>query len=408
MLIQKSTAQALLDDMTEGCSVPVASNALTQGWFGVHGHLFVGAHPIRGYKYKANGKWRFDDREVRRAAQALLDLQWDPQDLVKARIGSTDRAGANWRADVRSWMNSAAFSVVLENGCACSTESCSRPYGLVETGLPCGLSMDVFRETCQKASIAGTLPLSVLTWQGGDWWVPRAYAKLLAQWEKADDALADKARACTSCGAKAGYSDDWRVSGSSGWTTLCPTCAASGFRPYRGHLRGVRYRSARMNAVRADDYLCVLCKSPRRAYYWDHCHEHDCIRGPVCASCNTFEGHGMNYVARSGSLSHLLECAVCRSQRTLPARHRDDALRNHLSKTEPHHGCRARLEVTDVRTEADGTVCCRISCTAFPDPHAWERKLSASEAAEIIEDLVGTVTSQSTPPAGQLAVSGRS
>ncbi|MEV6497854.1 endonuclease domain-containing protein [Streptomyces prunicolor] len=29
-----------------------------------------------------------------------------------------------------------------------------------------------------------------------------------------------------------------------------------------------------------------------RASVWDHCHEHGHVRGPVCPSCNTFEGKG--------------------------------------------------------------------------------------------------------------------
>ncbi|WP_406016336.1 endonuclease domain-containing protein [Streptomyces sp. NBC_00984] len=85
----------------------------------------------------------------------------------------------------------------------------------------------------------------------------------------------------------------------------------------------------------ADDYLCWLCTTPQRAYYWDHCHDHGLVRGPVCASCNTFEGNGMVFVNRPGSVEHLLECTVCRAQHTLPRRHYEDVIRNHLAAV--HH-----------------------------------------------------------------------
>ncbi|MFD0344773.1 endonuclease domain-containing protein [Streptomyces sp. NPDC127117] len=87
--------------------------------------------------------------------------------------------------------------------------------------------------------------------------------------------------------------------------------------------RGAAYESVRRTR-RADDYPCRLCTTPQRAYYWDHCHDHGLVRGPVCASCNTFEGNGMVFVNRPGSVEHLLECTICRAQHTLPRRHHED------------------------------------------------------------------------------------
>ncbi|WP_226652329.1 endonuclease domain-containing protein [Streptomyces hydrogenans] len=75
----------------------------------------------------------------------------------------------------------------------------------------------------------------------------------------------------------------------------------------------------RARKLRADDYLCRLCQSSR-ASVWDHCHGHDLVRGPVCASCNTFERQGPPGApaAAGGGRGALLECSRCREERTLP------------------------------------------------------------------------------------------
>ncbi|MFJ3037145.1 MULTISPECIES: endonuclease domain-containing protein [Streptomyces] len=75
---------------------------------------------------------------------------------------------------------------------------------------------------------------------------------------------------------------------------MCPRCAGESGQLYTGQLRGVLYDAHRRRGTGADDCLCRLCQQ-RPAAAWDHCHEHGCIRGPLCGSCNTREGTGLPY-----------------------------------------------------------------------------------------------------------------
>ncbi|WP_226651551.1 endonuclease domain-containing protein [Streptomyces hydrogenans] len=96
----------------------------------------------------------------------------------------------------------------------------------------------------------------------------------------------------------------------------------------------------RARKLRADDYLCRLCQSSR-ASVWDHCHGHDLVRGPVCASCNTFEGKGLPelLLRREEVVAHLLECSRCREERTLPPRFHAAVAGLHLEAEARHASC---------------------------------------------------------------------
>nr|WP_109878015.1 hypothetical protein [Streptomyces sp. FT05W] len=85
MSVSPKVARSTLVELTHGCAVPICSTALTmRGTFVRHGHVLVGDVALRGLK--AKGSWGFDEREVRRAAQTLMDLPVDAQDLVQIEL----------------------------------------------------------------------------------------------------------------------------------------------------------------------------------------------------------------------------------------------------------------------------------------------------------------------------------
>lgn len=75
----------------------------------------------------------------------------------------------------------------------------------------------------------------------------------------------------------------------------------------QGHLgqhSGSRYRPGYRPLARG--YWCDLC--PDQAAFWDHCHDHGLIRGPLCRSCN---GSEFLWVHTNRGVQHLMRCPGC-------------------------------------------------------------------------------------------------
>ncbi|MGI5485007.1 endonuclease VII [Streptomyces lavendofoliae] len=76
-----------------------------------HGHVVIGDIAIRCYKHKS--KWTYDERDIRRAAQAFADLRLDLDDVVEVQLppyhdrdeeNPEEWGRADWRESIASWM----------------------------------------------------------------------------------------------------------------------------------------------------------------------------------------------------------------------------------------------------------------------------------------------------------------
>ncbi|MFZ4269180.1 endonuclease domain-containing protein [Streptomyces arboris] len=226
---------------------------------------------------------------------------------------------------------------------------------------------------------------------GESWMIPRTLAHILDQRDAEERKLLSIDHPCDSCGAPS-PDNSWRTPTSTGWKTTCPACAAATLRCYQQQLQGTRYGRVRESGPSASDFLCATCPTPRPATDWDHCHAHDLIRGPLCGSCNTKEGHGKDFLQLPGSVKHLMRCDECRLQRALPPHHRLAALRRHLHLTWGVTGCDGALHMC-VRTEqADaGSYDCTIQCFGLrssspePGPGSFHSlRLTHQEATDIL------------------------
>ncbi|MDX2547823.1 endonuclease domain-containing protein [Streptomyces sp. WI04-05B] len=316
MLISPQLARDALADLTKACDLPLDPGELIpkKGEFLDHGYVLLGDVAVRGYKDK--GRWKYDDRDIRRAAQTLAAVTIDTTDVVEAQVPSRryfndretfhDWRHADWRRTLNYWIYAAARrsrrseantptvfaydpaddfdlfdpeTIGFEANTADAFEGdvWSSRYEIGPHGLPGELTLEELVLHYGGRTIAGTRPLALLTWSGTHWVLPRAYAAMLDRSQEQDGALAERARICTGCRAQ-GSPWAWRTVTPSGYVTLCPVCSGEAFEPYRGQLDGVAYRSLR-RAHRAAEYLCCLCRESRAAL-WDHCHEHGHVRGP--------------------------------------------------------------------------------------------------------------------------------
>jgi hypothetical protein len=153
----------------------------------------------------------------------------------------------------------------------------------------------------------------------------------------------------------------------------------------------------RARKLRADHYLCRLCMTSR-ASVWDHCHEHDLVRGPVCASCNTFEGKGVpsHLIRREEVVEHLLECSRCHDERTLPSRFHAAVVGLHLEAEERHASCPVAPRARQRDTTAHGHV-----FDLYCDRHRtkkWRKEVSAVDALALVHAYVDQVLTASTTP----------
>ncbi|MFI6658163.1 endonuclease domain-containing protein [Streptomyces sp. NPDC050523] len=424
MLISPQLARDILADLTTDCGLPLDAGELIpgKGEFLVHGHVFVGDIAVRGYKDK--GRWKYDDRDIRRAGQALAAVTFDAADVVNARVPDRryfedresfdDWSRADWRRTLNYWIYAAARRARwLEIGAAVpiaasptddfdvfdpeittalDTDVWSSRYEIGPHGLPGELTFEDLVSLYGERTIAGTRPLRLLARSGKRWVLPRVYAEMLDRWQERDRSLAEQAQICTGC-RRQGSRWAWRTTTASGYVTLCPACSGEAFQAYTGHLRGVAYSSLR-RTHRADDYLCCLCRESR-ASIWDHCHEHGHIRGPVCASCNTFEGKGVSFLRRDGSVQHLLECRGCREARTLPRRFHVDVVLEHLEDVERHGRCRRRPHA--YRSEyVHGVHHITLYCHGHASTSKWTKEVSVAEAADVVRGFVDRTLSSAS------------
>ncbi|MFC9589398.1 endonuclease domain-containing protein [Streptomyces sp. NPDC056944] len=175
-----------------------------------------------------------------------------------------------------------------------------------------------------------------------------------------------------------------RAAVSSRGNVLCPACAQATLLSYRQQLDGKPYAKVRENGPPAQDYLCTLCDPPRPAAAWDHCHDHGLIRGPLCAGCNTMEGHGKDFLTLQGSTAHLLRCAHCRTRRTLPTNHQLAALRRHLHLERGTPGCDWPLHMCVTLIDAGSSgFDCTVRCPGERRNRSVSFQLTPEEADRI-------------------------
>ncbi|MFE7650198.1 endonuclease domain-containing protein [Streptomyces phaeoluteigriseus] len=400
-MISPNLACSIFTDATRSASIPLQPEALLRTKSHIlrwHGHIIVGDVALRLYKHK--NLWKYDERAVRQAAQALVNVDVDPGDLVEVVLpvqrqheerlaeDAETRDRMDWRGWISSWMYDEAFRKQSAEDGPFSEPGEWRRIG--ENGLPGGLTWTEFVSTRTAqctCTIAGTRPLELLTRSEGRWWLPRAYAEVLDRWEQMEEKLIDRARVCSRCGARGPRWSGWRTPTSTGYVTMCPPCSGAEFIAYTGHLRGVPYGQMRARKLRADDYLCRLCQSSR-ASVWDHCHDHDLVRGPVCASCNTFEGKGIPeyLLQREEVVAHLLECTRCRGERTLPSRFHAAVAQAYLEAEARHASCPVQPRVRLRNMTETGHI-----FDLYCDRHwtkKWKEEVSAAEAFELVYAFV--------------------
>nr|WP_232107623.1 endonuclease domain-containing protein [Streptomyces gossypiisoli] len=145
------------------------------------------------------------------------------------------------------------------------------------------------------------------------------------------------------------------------------------------------YASLPANA-RADAFSCRLCPELRQAFYWDHCHDHGFVRGPLCPRCNTSEG-GPGFLKRPGSVEHLLQCNGCRRKRTVPRQHHPDIVRGAYVLA-PHPSCTHQPSTCWGAVEEDGSVRFQLSCWQHTPVLEWERFIPADEVRHLVKEFV--------------------
>ena len=403
MLISLSTAQRAVSDALPDRLFRLAPKALAAHWLRETGHFFLGASALRAYKHR--NQWRIDDRDLTPALEALsraaaaadppvpTGLPWTGLDQ---QFGFRD----DWRLTVQQELIERAaegdlapdVSALLDAGAGAelrqqAAEAIDRIRAFRPPDPPAR----------RELVVAGLAVCDLLTRVDDRWCLPSAWHDVLDTWQQRRLELVDRARRCVDCGAtEEGYASwAWRTSGQHGWITRCQSCAAGAFQRYTGSLTGVLYTSTRRKRIRADDYLCVTCEAVQ-ATAWDHCHEHDFVRGPVCASCNSSEGAGTGLwgrpdgpgIAVPAAVRHLLACQGCRSQGTLPPRYLSRLVTERLLETERHDPCR-RLPTVQVSRHPDPTsIRALLTCPNHQRrPVSWEVEVHPEDLTRWVADL---------------------
>ncbi|WP_327350291.1 endonuclease domain-containing protein [Streptomyces sp. NBC_01304] len=369
MLITPGEACRLLSEATEGCDVPCDLGRPSRYDFAASPYVLIGDVVVPGRKHKQ--RWWLDDRDVRKAGERLAGLELDPEDLVNVSQ-MPDGEGHAWRSRVSDWVFQATWAHKQNSG--------QEPSA--------GITADRLSERYSRRTIACTRPLPLLTWSGTQWLVPRGYAVLLDRTDVLSAEVAQQTLLCSGCGAR-DEGKQWRSSSAKGFITLCPSCSTTVARPYKGHLQGRLYAAAFAKRSPADAFLCWMCSDPRRALYWDHCHAHGFIRGPLCVRCNNAEG-GPRFIEQPRAVEHLLQCTGCHGDRTLPPHHHADVVRK-VAAFEPHDSCGQAPSNTWGCTQEDGSVEFQLVCHRHSDgaDHRWVQTVPAAQVASIIRDFVG-------------------
>ncbi|MDX3697825.1 endonuclease domain-containing protein [Streptomyces europaeiscabiei] len=383
-------ALALFTDLTENAALPLAQAELRRSpRFQQHDHVFFGDLGLRRYKH--NNRWGFDDRDVRRVGQKLADMAVDFDDVVEVRFPAyrdlLNRTTRNWRHQVANWMYARARDQQTQEDWGSDSWTV-----IGANGLPGTLTWETFI-AADNQPIAGTLPLQMLRWSGKSWLAPRSYVQMMDRWQEREAEMTATFRTCCSCGAQSPEWGEWRTPTPAGYITRCPACSAAAFPPYTGQLDGVQYEITRRRSRPARDYLCRLC-GLMQASAWDHCHDHGFVRGPVCASCNGFEGVGFaDEFLRQGGAEHLLQCRSCRVQRILPARYHAGVVQLHVESSERHGRCRQQPSVRALDDEA-GVYRYALRCASHTPVRQWTVTVTAEEAASLVDAFVDGVIAE--------------
>ncbi|AJE80383.1 putative endonuclease VII [Streptomyces albus] len=368
MWLSLKAAHQRLVDLTHHTTVPAYLDHVNRYTFAAASHVLIGDTAVRGYKHRQ--QWRFLDREIQEAATRFAGLGIDPGDLIDAGL-HTGRS-RTWRSRVWQWISQGTYESEL-------------PQAQYPSDLPVGFSGQQLPEAFTRRTIASTRPLALMTWSGEVWLIPRAYAAVLDRAAEVEAGLAEQDKVCSGCGALAGR-EQWRSSSTAGFVTLCPSCAAQASRPYTGHMRGRKYTKTLAKRSPAEVFLCRMCPQPRRAMYWDHCHSHGLLRGPLCVKCNNSEG-APGFLDHPGAVEHLLQCTGCRAERTLPLHHRSDVVRR-LAVFEPHAACTHELSWRYFCVEADGSVVARFQCYQHHPDLAWSVTVPSDEVTLLVRRFI--------------------
>ncbi|MFD5111905.1 endonuclease domain-containing protein [Streptomyces sp. NPDC058391] len=354
-MINQKTAAWYLAEAIRTCPIPLAPHQFRRKDRAPHDYVFFGHMPVR--THKRAGQWKFTLADVLHAGRAVAELPWEPEDLVALEHVEQDAhrrddlRHIDWRTSVQSVVDSLGAG----GGCGCPP----RQAAAQQSYHP---APDCLLRRYQDYSIACTLPLRTLVRPDETWMIPRTLAYILDQRDEGYSKFLTAGQQCEGCETPSPDST-WRTPTATGWKVICPVCAAASLRRYRLELQGAAYARVRERGPSAAGFLCAVCETARPATDWDHCHGHGLVRGPLCGSCNTMEAQGKEFLARAGSLQHLLRCDGCRAQRSLPPHHRLAALRRHLHLTRGAQGCDWPLHMHVSIEEVDAGYDCIVHCS---------------------------------------------
>ncbi len=391
-MITPDRARRLLLALTEKGPVRAAPSWLSASAFRRSDYVIVGDVVVTGYQRRDG--WWLDEQEVRAAGERLASLPIDLGDLVDARIPAIERDGT-WRSCIRRWFDEAVREHRNPKVCSGRGQRRGGGMGADRFRLGGGATWRDVEALAGQRGIASTRPLPLLSWSGSAWLVPRAYALLL---DRAETLTSWSARAdtCSECGG----AWKWGDSAAPDPNRLCLACGAGIARPYGGHFKDPQNVSL-LPLLQANVFLCQLCPEPRQAMYWDRCPRHGAALGVVCPSCAAHAGGGSRLIDRPGAVRHLLRCAGCRRERTLPSRHHPDIVAR-SSVFPPHNECGGQPRPLFATVERDGSVLFRLSCWQHAPVHRWEQAVPGAHVRHLVKEFVDDALAAGEAEAGRV------